>query len=475
MKRLHLIAVAFALLAFPASGRAHHIDPAQIVTRAFELFGKNGSNAEMRAILSGALREARQEDALDPSFGIVYAMYADIARFEGNPSFALQLCEQGLDLVLGADTPDGNVRNALLVSRAYALAELGRYEEAIEAARIQVIWMANEFGQESADGLEGETREWAKRAVASDADYRLPAVADLSVKLTDEAREAVNSGDTAKALVLASRALVPTGTGLSEHAVRLLNATAQTVSGVAYSHESRHDKALVAFRRAVDLIVAEPWDGEGKPRLDASLLADHTWRDLAWELFSNLASSASFGEDNEFVGNMLDVAGEFADQPGRRVTLLLQRAGFAFRTRDYGAAEKVFRDAAEDSRASGDEKNALLAEFYVAIARLFQADNKAAGPEIAALAQAARTAATAHGNDTWMTDYVMSTAVKTSYSFRFEHADVAAIVEQAFETFLIRQKALTGYETGQDSVRADRRSFLEIYIGSQYAAEKAKR
>ena len=394
MRHLRPLAAAALLFAHTVIGHAHHIDPAEVVTRAFEQFGKNGSNAEMRAILSGALREARQEEALDASFGILYAMYADIARFEGNPSFALQLCEQGLDLVLGAETPDGNVRNALLVSRAYALAELGRYQEAVEAARIQILWMANEFGQKHADGLERETEEWAKRAAASDADYKLPSVADLSLKLATEARDAVNSGDTGKALVLASRALVPPGTGLSDKAVRLLNASAHAIAGVAYAHESRHDTASVAFRRAVELIVDAPWDGKGKPSLDASLL-DEAGRDLAWELFSNLASSASFLDDNHFVGAMLDVAGEFADNPGRRVALLLQRAGFAFRTKDYAAAETVFLDGAADARASGDEKNALLAEFYVAIARLFKADDTSARPALAELKAAAEAAAVA--------------------------------------------------------------------------------
>ena len=69
----------------------------------------------------------------------------------------------------------------------------------------------------------------------------------------------------------------------------------------------------------------------------------------------------------------------------------------------------------------------------------------------------------------------MSTAVRTSYSFRLEYADAAGIADRAFETFLTRQKALAGYETGQDSVRADRRAFLEIYIGAQYEADKGVR
>lgn len=475
MRRLSQIVAAAGLALLPAVGEAHHIDPAEVVTQAFEVFKNTGNNAEVRALFSSALREGAHDGVLDPSFALVYAMYADISRFENNPSFALQLCEQGLDLLLTAETPDQNVRNALLVSRAYALADLGRYQEAIEAAQIQVLWMAQEFGQKNADGLEAEMQLWAKQVSASDADYKLPSVADLSMKLATEARDAVNAGDTAKALMLASRALVPPNTGLSDQAVKLLNGTAHTVAGVAYGKESRHANALTAFRRAIELIVTTPWDGKGKPQFDAEFVSRQAGRDLAWDLFSNMASSASFDGDNDLAISALAVAADFADRPDRRVTVILQQAGIAFRGKDYAAAEKTFVEGIESARAAGDEQNAVLAEFYLAIARLFLAEQKPGAPELAVLASAAEKAAAAHCGDLWMAEYIMSTAIRTGYFFRFEYVDVAGIADKAFDMFLRRQAGLAGYETGQDSARTEQRSFLEIYVGAQYEADQAGR
>ena len=141
--------------------------------QAFEAYQKNENYSDVRAVLSQALREAAHDGVLDPGYALLYTMYADTARFEGNPSFALQLAEQGLDLVVRAEEPDEDARNTLFVSRAYALADLGRYEEAVEAARITVIWMGETTGKEHGERLEADARGWAERAAAADRDYRL--------------------------------------------------------------------------------------------------------------------------------------------------------------------------------------------------------------------------------------------------------------------------------------------------------------
>src|SRR5690606_38561880 len=128
---------ACVLLLLPAGlAAADHIDPYEVATRAFETFQKNDSYPEARAIFSSALREAAHGGSLDPAFAIVYAMYSDLTRYDGNPAFALQLADEGLALALSAAELDEDMKNALLVSRAYALADLGRYEEAVESVAI---------------------------------------------------------------------------------------------------------------------------------------------------------------------------------------------------------------------------------------------------------------------------------------------------------------------------------------------------
>ena len=143
--------------------------------QAFEAYQKNENYSDVRAVLSQALREAAHDGELDPSYAILYTMYADTARFEGNPSFALQLAEQGLDLIVRGEQPDEDARNALFVSRAYALADLGRYEEAVEAARItglvdgpddrQGAWRAARSRRQGLGGAGGRGRQGLQIAV----------------------------------------------------------------------------------------------------------------------------------------------------------------------------------------------------------------------------------------------------------------------------------------------------------------------
>ena len=414
-----LCVACFGLLSGEAA--ASHVDPYAVMQQAFEAYQKNENYSDVRAVLSQALREAAHDGVLDPSYAILYTMYADTARFEGNPSFALQLTEQGLDLVVRGEDPSESVKNALLVSRGYALADLGRYEEAVEAARITVLWMGETTGKEHGERLEADAKGWAEQAAAADKDYRLPSVAELAIELTKKAQQAVNDGDTGAALMLASRAIVPPNTGLSDAATRYVNALSHTISGIAYAREGQHARALTSFRRGIDLVVTGPWDGRSKPKLDASLLAQAGDGTMIWDLFANMALSASFVGEKELVVAALDVAAEYAATPEARRSLMLQQASAAFRSADFERAEETFRRGAAAARADGKEADALLAEFYVTIARLSQVDQKPQAPELAELARAAERAADAFGEDLWMADYILATAVRMSYSFRFDY------------------------------------------------------
>ena len=473
--RLVQLAIAAAFVGTPAV--AHHIDPTDVVTHAFQTFKETGDNKAVRALFSKALREGAHDGVLDPSFALIFAMYADISRFEGDPSFAMEISQRGLDLLMTDENHDPNVRNALLVSQAYALAELGRYEAAIEQARIQVVWMASEFGQSQADGFQAEIAGWEQKAKASDADYQLPSVAALSTKLLDQARDALDADDTAKAMTLAARALVPAGTGLSEQAVKLLNVRAHTISGSAYAKEGRDVNAMAAYQRAVDLVLREPWSS-GSPKFDEEFLSQAAGPDMVWELFSGIAASAP---DQAIAASALKVASGFADTPSRRTAVLFQQAGTAFQAKDYSGAERDFLAGMTNARDAGDQQTASLAEFYLAIAHLFLArpadSAKADSPQVRALADAADKAVQAYGDDAFMADYILSTAARLSYYFRLDYKDIGPLADKALAAFLKRQALLSGYEAGQLSSRAERRSFLEIYIGAQYAAEatRAKR
>ena len=458
--------------ALPAA--ADHVDPYKVMEEAIQAYQKSERYADARAVLSKALREAAHGGSLDPAYAMLYAMYADTARFDGNPSFALQLTDEGLALALSEPEPDADVKNMLLVSRAYALADLGHYAEAIETVRITALWMGERFCEKNRKGLEDEAAAWAQKLASDDPRVANAPVAELAIKLLDQAEGALNAYDTANAITLASRAILPDGTAVGSTDVVYINARAHTLVGAAYGIEGRPAAAIVALRRAADLLCVEPWDGKATAAL-LPLVHDYpATRDVAWDSFSYLASNAVTVGDHALALAALDTVDDLADNPARRFALMVQRAGITFIRKDYQAAERIFLDSSRDAEAAGDGLNASLAHFYLAIARLYLAEGDAVGPAKQALAKAAEDAAEIASGDLQMRQYVLTTATRMLFMQSFDHADALPVAELAFAAFKARQSALGGYDAGQEAARRDQRSFLDIYIGANFSAAKAK-
>ncbi|HHZ08645.1 MAG TPA: hypothetical protein GX405_07695 [Rhizobiales bacterium] len=473
MRLLHLMSAAlFILVAFPAA--AGHVDPYKVMEEAAQAYGKSERYADARAVLSKALREAAHAGSLDPVYAILYAMYADTARFDGNPSFALQLTDEGLALALSAPEPDTDVKNMLLVSRAYALADLGRYAEAIGTVRITALWMGERFGAEHRKELEDEAAVWAQKLAGDDPNVAGAPVVELAVTLLDQAREALDAYDTARAIMLASRAILPDGTAVGGTEVLSINARAQTLVGVAYGIEGRPAAAVTALRRVAEILCAGPWDGKRPAALLPAVRENPAIRDVAWDSFSYLASNAVAVGEPDLALAALATVEDLADNPARRFALMVQRAGVIFSRKDYREAERIFVATGRDAEAVGDRLNASLADFYLAIARLYLA----AGDDVAtareALVTAARRAADIAGSDLQMRQYVLTTATRMLFMRSFDHMDALPLAEPAFQAFKARQAALGGYDSGQEAARRDQRSFLDIYVGANYAAARAK-
>ena len=461
-----------ASLASPA--RADHIDPYDTVQKIYESFKAGGSYQESRAMFSQALRDARHDGKLDPGFAILYAMYSDLARYDGNPAFALQLADEGIALTLTEVPPDENLKNTLLVSRAYALAELGQYQQAVEGVAITALWMGEHFGDEARTDLEAMARGWAGQAAVAGGDGKFPSAVELSIDLLKKADDALNARDTRTALTLASRATLPENTALAPEDVAFMNARAHSVSGQAYAYEGRQRLAVIALRRAADLVVAEPWDGKSKPRLRGQVEREEGWKLLAWTIFSHLASAAVGAKELDMAQAAIDAASQLATTPEQRFTLLVQQAGLAFSSKDYARAVDVFSRGRRDAEAAGDAENAALARVYVAIARLSSAPEDAVPAEEAELLEAASDAANVMADDPQMVEYVLTTAVRMAVGNTGSTTAALPLARRAFAVFRERQRAMAGYEAVQESGRRERRSFLEMLIAGEYAAANAK-
>ena len=465
MRRLFIAAAAAVAMTAPA--RAHHVDPFEVIDRAFAVYKETEDHEKVRAIFSESLREAPHDGRLSPDFALLFAVYSDTVRFAGNASFALLLADEGLALANSELEPDVEVRNALSTSRAYALADLGRYREAVEAAAIAALWLEERFGREARETLEAEMAGWAAK---DDGNTELPAAATIAVDLLQQAEQAILRNDTGAAIQLASRATLPESAGLSEAAVRLVNSWSLSVTGAAYSIEGRHGTAVALLRSAVDLIAEEPWDGRGKFAMLAELQTDISPR-IAWDVFIRLAASAVFTRELALADAALRNAADFASTPTARFSLLVQRASLLMQSGEPAEVEAVLRESEAEAIAAGEPENAALARFYAAVAHMRIERRAPDAPEIAAMLRAARAAAEAAGDNPMQVEYILANAAQQAIRFASAYELAMPVARDAFSTFRQRQGSFGGYEDGQETARRDRRRFLETYVDALFETE----
>lgn len=471
MKSLRALFLAATVALTPAA-HAHHVDPYETIEHASTAFdgGKNYDAA--RGILSAALREAPHNGRLDPSFALVFAVYSDLVRYQDAPSFALQLAEQGLALALDAEEPDEEVKNALLVSRAYALADLGRYREAIETATITALWLGERYGRQAREGLEAEAREWARLEGGGPDGGPAPAL-QTALDLLLQAQDALLAFDTAGAIMLASRAILPEQAEL-KGADRVVNAWSRMITGAAYIIEDRDREAVVVLRGAVDLLAEEPWDGRSRPKLH-EVVAGEGGRYIVWNTFIRLAQSALDIGDNELGAAALDMAQDYIRTPDERYSLLVQRAALSMHGGSLEEVEKGFLASEAEAQAAGDEENAALARFYAAVVRLRA--TRLAGTltdEGGAMLERAREAASAVRSNPRQAEYILTTAVWQAVINSVSYRTVLPVAREAFDAFRDGQRAMAGYDSGQEAARRERRRFLESYLDTLYDSVEAQ-
>lgn len=470
MNRLRLLFLTAAAAILPPVAHAHHVDPYVTIDRSFQAFDGGNNYPAARGILSSALREAPHEGRLDPTFALVFAVYSDLVRSQNDPSFALQLAEQGLALALTEEPPDEEVKNALLVSRAYALADLGRYREAVEIATITALWHGERFGPQAREELEAEARKWARQdAMGSESD--LPSAFQTALDLLQKAEAAIGAYDTATALMLAAQAILPEGSGLEVGAVRTINAWSRQIAGIAYALEERNVEAVAMLRAAADLVAAEPWDGRTKPRLREGLTGEGA-RYLVWNIFIRLGETALDIGDSDLAAGALDVAQEYVTTPVDRYSLLVQRAALLMRNADLAEVERAFAASEAEAHAAGDAENAALARFYAHVVRLRRlAQQGPVDAEGREMLEAARAAAEATGGNLHQAEYILTTAVWQATINSVPPRTVLPVAREAFAAFRARQSKMAGYDSGQEAARRERRRFLESYLDTLYEAE----
>ena len=251
--------------------------------------------------------------------------------------------------------------------------------------------------------------------------------------------------------MLAARAVLPEGAGLEPGAVRTVNAWSRQLTGVAYAVENRNREAVAMLREAVDLIAQQPWDGRARPAFREGL-AGEGGRYLVWTIFIRLAESALDIGDDALGAAALDVAQDYVGTPADRYSLMVQRAALLMRSADLAEVEQAFAASEAEAQAAGDEENAALARFYASVVRL-RAAGQDGGEEGRRMLERAREAATAAGGNPRQAEYILTTAVWQAVINSVSHRIVLPVAREAFDAFREGQRAMAGYDSGQEAAR----------------------
>lgn len=320
---------------------------------------------EVYTMLGDALRQARRDGRLTRDWAIIYAMLTDGARnVLLNPSYALQLADEGLALISGAPE-QWDYRAILRVTRAYALADLGRLNEAVQTAKLALPDYEKLWDDDKAAELVSDAAQWEKGALTA---FNTPAT-ELATQALDTAEEALERGAWARVVTLASTALLSETTGFSPLERARINARAEYLAARGLAALSRFPEAGNALLRALDHMTAEPW----QPGQPAKLLAGETLPEPDAEQLRQillwLANVAMRLERTDLAEASLDEAERHIVSVNDRTTLLTLRASILWRSDDQARAISVLEETQTTAAAAGDLASASMAGFYVQVAK----------------------------------------------------------------------------------------------------------
>ncbi len=406
--------------------------------------------------LDRAIRDARRLGPLSPDWALVFAMLADSIRNIGeNPAYALQIAEQGLDLARLGGADYANEAAALEVSRAYALADLGRMDEAVETATLALPALRATFGDQAADDLESYAKDWAEGDLTI---FNTSALV-LARRALDEAEAAFETGDHIAALTAAARADLPEGAGFDPAETALLRAEALALSGRALFLMGRLPEAQATLDEAAAQLLHPGWQA-GEEHWRQPPPQDPKSRARLTELFfwhsrGSVATGALVAAERA-----LDVAERLNDRAAWRVTLLLPQVQIAQARGDAAGADALLARAEAAARAQDDPDFATLMRFYRATNQAAMAATWDAVdvPSLLGATEAALAVAEARPSSSISGDFV-----------RTEAAEFLAGTGAQEEALRLLRGITDDTPPRTEQERQERRRQAEIHIGAAHA------
>lgn len=452
--------LVLALLAAPL--RAEEVpDPGSVLEQMRGIYDSQGDEATY-AFLNGAVRAAKRAGAASPEWGIVYAVLADMVRNadKANPAYALQIADEGLALI--APMPDvADVRAVLDTSRAYALADLGRFDEAVASAQSALPMLRRLFTDSTADDLESYVALWSRGQLSA----FNTAADEMSGRLLADADAALDSGAYGRAQALAAQAALPADTGLAPERVVRTNARAARIGGQALAMLGRAAEAHRLLADGARLLAGAGWQHDpAHPAFALPLEGED--RKLALELFFWLGRAALDDGDSATAEAALTVAAGLAGTSEWRTSILYARSQVALVADDVEALTRILEQAAAAGVAAGQEDYAALARFYLQTGRAALGQGDAA----ALLAAAEAALAVATPDSVIDADFVRGEAA----SFLAGTAENAVALDWARSALAAARAGLAeagDTEAGLEARRRKMRSLVEAFLTAAMQAD----
>lgn len=428
-----------------------------------KVFEDGGDPDRIYQYLTQTVRTSRALGRNEPDFAIFYAMLADHLRnVELNPVYALQVAEEGLELIAG-DPAQSDFATILQVTRSYALADLGRLDEAYRQAQLILPTYGALFNQDTVADYARDAENWGQGQLS---DFNTAAT-DLARDTLDRAYEHFETGGYGRVLTLASTALLPMGTGLAEADVRAINAEAEILMAQALGFLGRHGQAGNAWLRALGYLTQTPWMLDAEPDWWGAGPEDDQNRSVVFDIFEGLAGTAALMGLADIERAALREASNFATSPRDKYSVLVRRARLAMSNKNVDEGLALLHQSRDVAVAAGQDLDLRVADFYIALveARQVEADTGVLPSEgIVAATEAALAAYRANRIDE--EDFLYHNAAQ----MLIRSDDIATTLDYARQALAVRRARLearndTGF--GQVQARRDARAVVELFL---YAA-----
>lgn len=450
------LALILALwMAAPARAQEEPLkDPLVAMEESFALW-KTEDLAAYREYMSATIRRARQEDRLSPEWAFIFGTYADFIRNEDrNSPYALRLAEEGLAYLApnAAENPD--LSALLQVTRVYALADLGRYEEAVANARVAEPLFRASMGDEMADDLMETVAAWAR----NEATVFNNAPAELARAEIRKAAEALDRGEYGAALTIAARASLPEASGLDPVEVARVNAAAAAKTGRALYWMGRQDEAFAVLRKAAGWVAGEDWPDHPEAPLPVDPQGEA--QDIA-DLFFWLGRAGLDTDNLWAVLPALSLA-ERLDPGGLGpLPVAYARATLYDALADPAQAEAEFARAVDVAQAGGKADEVLMSRYYLALRRYA---NTGADSEAEVLIALTRQMVREGDGSSWFDPlHVQAETAQMLLETRFK-AEALAFSRAALAGRLDSLAASTDTSLGREGRRAQTRRLVETLL-----------